>query len=171
MSSAWIKTGARRARAGASIPSDLAHQIGHPRRLSSNVRATFHKATVRVRCMTGQVCQVGATVPSDAHSDRPCVPLHSSSLLDAVRDTTLSVAPRHNLRIRMAEMNLCFNVRGIWGSGLASRRRSRLPAATGVNVGRGPSVPPDLLPHQKDPKADVERPAVRATCELQRYHT
>jgi len=169
MSSAWFITGARRARAGASSPSDLAHQIGHPRRLSS-VRATFHKATVRVRCMTGQVCQVGATVPSDAQSDRPCVPLHSSSLLDAVRDTTLSVAPRHKLRIRMAEMNLCFSVRGIWDSGLAARRRSRLPTATGVNVGRGSSVPPALLPQQKDRKADVQGPAVRATCELQRYH-
>jgi len=62
--------------------------------------------------MTGHVCQVGATVPSDAHSASLCVPLHCSSLLDAVRDTTLSVAPRHNMRIRMAEMNLCFSVRG-----------------------------------------------------------
>jgi len=120
--------------------------------------------------MTGQVYQVGATVPSDAHFARPCVPLRSSSLLDAVRDTTLSLAPRHNLRTRVAEMTLCFSVRGIWDSGLAARRRSRLPKATGVIVGRGLSVPPALLPHQKDRKDDVQRPDVRPTCDLQRYH-
>jgi len=55
-----------------------------------------------------------------------------------------------------------------------SRFKSEEPAdnskATGVNGGRGPSVPPALLPQQEDRKADAQRPAVNSTCDLQRNY-